>query len=252
MRRPAALALAVVAAALPVLARPAPQTTPVAVSAPFQRVAARGDFDVHVREGQPASVEIVAEPGMAERIAVEVSGGELRISRKDRWSDATTKGTVVRVVLPELRGMSVSGSGDAVAESGTSPRDLDLGVSGSGTLRWKGTAATLRATVSGSGSLDATGDARDVTVSVSGSGDVKLAGKAESMKASISGSGGVDAKGFPVKDAKVSVAGSGDVVVRLAGGTLDANIAGSGDVAWSGEGRVGAVATVGSGRVVRR
>ncbi len=252
MRRPAALVVAAVAAAFPLLAFPAPRTTPVEVTGSFQRVVARGDFDVQVREGSPASVEIVAEPGVADHIAVEVSGGELRISRKDRWTEPGTKGAVVRVVIPELRGMSMSGSGDGTAETGPAPRDLDLGVSGSGSLRWKGTATALRAGVSGSGTLDVSGDARDVVVAVSGSGDVKLAGKAETMKVSVSGSGGVNAKGFAVKDAKVSVAGSGDVSIRLAGGTLDANIAGSGDVEWSGEGKVGAGATPGSGRVVHR
>jgi carbon monoxide dehydrogenase subunit G len=89
-------------------------------------------------------------------------------------------------------------------------------------------------------------------VAVSGSGEVKLAGSGESLKVSVSGSGEVDAKDFAARDASVSIAGSGDVDLRLAGGTLNAQIAGSGDVTWSGEGKVGAVATAGSGRVRRR
>ena len=58
--------------------------------------------------------------------------------------------------------------------------------------------------------------------------------------------------GAVARDASVSIAGSGDVAVRLAGGTLDARIAGSGDVTWSGDGKVGAVSTAGSGRVAPR
>jgi hypothetical protein len=231
MPRPALLAILVAAAALPALALAEPVVTPVPVSGTFDRVASRGDFDVEVREGSPASVEIVAEPGWAERIQVEVKGSELRLSRKKEFDSA--KGVLVNVVTPGFRGLSVSGSGKGSARSGASPRDVTLSVSGSGELAWKGAAAAL-----------------DVTVS--GSGEVTLAGRGESLKVAVSGSGEVKARDFPVRDATVSIAGSGDVELRLAGGTLNAQIAGSGDVTWSGEGKVGAVATAGSGRVRQR
>jgi hypothetical protein len=269
MRRPALFAFTVAAAVLPILALAAPVVTPVPVGGTFTRVESRGDFDVEVREGSPASVEIVAEPGMGERIQAEVTGGELVLTRKRPFDSA--KGVLVKVVVPEFRGLSVGGSGRGTAESGPSPRDVKLGVSGSGSLAWKGVAAALDAGVSGSAGLRAEGPSSSLSVAVSGSGDadvegttgaarvaisgsgdVKLAGRAESLKVSVSGSGGVDAKAFAVKDANVSIAGSGDVELRLDGGTLDAQLAGSGDVIWSGEGKVGSVATAGSGKVRRR
>jgi hypothetical protein len=231
MRRPSLLALAVVAAWLPFLALAAPESTPVPVPGSFDRVALRGDFDVEVREGSPAAIEVVAEPGWAERIEVDLSGSELRLSRKrDRDS---AKGVLVKVTLPSFRALSVAGSGKGTAESGPSPRDVRLSLSGSGDLSWKGVAAAL-------------------DVSLAGSGDVKLAGKGQKLTASLAGSGDIDAKELPVKDASVAIAGSGDVSLRLAGGALEARIAGSGDVEWSGEGTVGAVSTAGSGRVRQR
>ncbi len=250
MRRPSLLAVAIVAAVLPVMAFAGPVPTPVAVGGTFDRVESRGDFDVQVREGTPASVEILAEPGWAERIEVEISGGALRLSRKKGFDSA--RGVLVKVVVPSFRGLSVGGSGKGSAESGALPRDVSLAVSGSGELAWKGTAAALDLAVSGSGELKATGEAGPVKAAISGSGEMKLSGKGESLKAAVSGSGELDAKEFAVKDASVSIAGSGDVDVRLAGGTLNAQIAGSGDVTWSGEGKVGAVATAGSGRVRQR
>ena len=269
MPRPSILAFVVAAAVLPALALAAPVSTPVPLTGTFDRVASRGDFDVEVREGGPASVEVVAPPGWAERIQVEVVGGELRLSRRRDLDSA--KGVVVKVVLPEFRGLSVSGSGKGMAESGAAPRDVALAVSGSGELSWKGAAAALELAVSGSGELRAEGPSTRLSASASGSGDIravgstgaarisisgsaeaKLVGKGESLKVSISGSGSVDAKEFAAKDANVSIAGSGDVDLLLAGGTLDAQIAGSGNVTWHGEGKVGAVATAGSGKVRQR
>jgi hypothetical protein len=272
MPRPSLLAILVAAAVLPALALAGPVSTSVPVPGTFDRVESRGSFDVQVREGSPASVEIVAEPGEAERFQIEVDGGLLRLSRDDEkktWG--SSRDALVKVVLPEFRGFSVRGSGKGTAESGPAPRDVKLGVSGSGSLSWKGVASSLDAAASGSGDLRAegsssklsvavsgsgdasvAGDTGSARVAISGSGDVKLAGKGEQLEVSIAGSGGVHAKDFPVKDASVSIAGSGDVDLRLAGGTVSARIAGSGNVNWWGEGKTGSVNTAGSGRVRQR
>ena len=137
MRRPSLLAVAVVAAALPAMAFAERVSSPVALTGAFDRIASRGDFDVQVREGSPPSVEILAEPGWAERIEVEVSGGELRLSRKKAFDSA--RGVLVKVVVPGFRGLSVGGSGKGSAESGPAPRAVNLAVSGSGDLAWKQT-----------------------------------------------------------------------------------------------------------------
>jgi hypothetical protein len=250
MHRPSIVALTVVAAAFPILALAAPVSTTLPVPGSFERVALRGDFDVEVREGSPASIELLAEPGWEERIQVEVAGDELRLSRKR--DQASARGVLVKVMVPSFRGLSVAGSGKGTASSGPSPREVTLAVSGSGELSWTGTAAALEVAVSGSGTAKAKGDAGPVKVAVSGSGGVTLSGKGQKLSAAVSGSGDVDAKEFPVTDASVAIAGSGDVFLRLAGGTLDARIAGSGDLEWWGEGREGAVSLAGSGRVRRR
>jgi len=250
MRRPSILAIVVVAAALPALALATPVTTPVPVAGVFVTVESRGDFDVQVRERSPALVEVVAEPGWAERIQVEVDGGVLRLSRVNAFDSA--RGVVVKVVLSEFRGLSVAGSGKGSAESGPAPRDVNLAVSGSGGISWKGAAAALHATVSGSGGLRVQAETGPASVSVSGSGSAKLSGKGESLKATVAGSGGVHAAEFAARDASVSVSGSGDIDIRVAGGTLDARIAGSGNVIWSGEAKLGDVEVTGSGRFRKR
>jgi hypothetical protein len=271
MPRPSLLAILVAAAVLPALALAGPVSTSVPVPGTFDRVESRGSFDVQVREGSPASVEIVAEPGEAERFQIEVDGGVLRLSRDDEKTWGSSRDALVKVVLPEFRGLSVRGSGKGTAVSGPAPRDVKLGVSGSGSLSWNGAASSLDAAASGSGGLRAEGPSSKLSVAVSGSGDVsvagetgsarvavsgsgdvKLAGKGERLEVSIAGSGGVHAKDFPVKDASVSITGSGDLDLRLAGGTVSARIAGSGNVNWWGEGKTGSVNTAGSGRVRQR
>jgi hypothetical protein len=245
------------------------------VTGTFSRIRVGGPFDVTVREGSPAAVVVQALPADQEKVNVEVKGDTLVVGSTGRWTwgGEPERGAkpVVTVTLPELRGLDVSGSGDARAETGPAARDLGLSVGGSGSIAWKGVAATLALAVSGSGDVKAEGPSRKldvkvsgsgdvaysgtsgaVTVAVSGSGDVKLAGEAESLDVSTAGSGDVEAGGFAVRDAKVAIAGSGDAALRLAGGGLTTRIAGSGDVVWTGEARSVDAKTSGSGSVTRR
>jgi hypothetical protein len=188
MLRPFAFVIVVAAAALPALALAGPVSTAVPVQRTFDRVDSRGDFDVQVREGSPASVEIVAEPGMADTIRVEVSGSALRLSRKKEFDSA--KAVVVKVVLPEFRGLSVGGSGKGTVESGPVPRDVNLAVSGSGGVH----AAEFAA--------------RDASVSVAGSGDIDIRVAGGTLDARIAGSGNVTWSG-EAKLGDVEVTGSG-------------------------------------------
>jgi hypothetical protein len=266
------LAAAPLATALPLRVRAEDRVSlPRDVPAPFSRVRVAGPFHVTVREGSPAAVVVHAVPSDQEKVKVELKGDALVLGSTERWTWGETPKVAVAVTLPELRGLEVSGSGEARAETGPAARDLALTVGGSGSIAWKGAAAALAIAVSGSGDVQAEGPAQRLEVhlsgsghvgyagksgpakvAISGSGNVNLAGEGESLEASTSGSGDVEAKDFAVRDAKVSIAGSGDASLRLTGGGLTARIAGSGDVVWTGEAKGVDARTSGSGRVSRR
>ncbi len=237
---------------------------PRTVEGSFDRVVARGPFQVEIREGAPAAVVVLAEPASQALVRTEVMDGALLIEPVKREHGL---GNVrVSVTVPSLAGVELAGSGNATVESGPRPRDMSLAVRGSGNLSWtgaaqrlaaavngsgnlrvEGSASSLRAAVSGSGGLVYAGKASSTTIALAGSGDATLTGGGDSLEVSTAGSGSVDAKGFAVRDANVSTAGSGDVAVRIAGGTITASLVGSGDVDWTGEGKVGEVQVHGSG-----
>jgi len=240
-----------------------PQTR--AVEAAFTRVVARGPFDVEIRGGAAASVVVFAAPGRHELVRTLVKDGSLVIEPASR--EQAREDVRVSVTLPSLEGIELAGSGSVRAEAGPEPRDVGLALRGSGSLAWSGAtrslsaevdgsgnlrvdgpAPSLHAAVSGSGNLAYRGTAKSVTLAVAGSGDARLDGRGDSLKVATTGSGRVDARGFAARDVEISTAGSGDVAVRVAGGSVTATLVGSGDVEWSGEGRVGGVQVLGSGR----
>jgi hypothetical protein len=197
----------------------------------FERVAVRGEIDVHATVGPAWSVAVTIDSNLHEHVVTRVKDATLYVETA-RGVDLHYRGDAyVTVTLPELRALGTNGSADAVVEGGRG--DLELATSGSGDIRWRGEAARLE-------------------VSTSGSGEVTLSGKAESFVARTSGSGDVRARELTVRDAEVRTSGSADVDLTLTGGVLKAWTSGSGDVTWYGDAEVSEKHEAGSGEVRRR
>ena len=197
----------------------------------FDAVQTGGSLDARITVGPAPSVSVTIDENLQAQVKLRLKGSTLVIEQEGNMSyrgDA-----YVTITVPTLRAAGTAGSGDATIE-GSSGGDLELSTSGSGDLRWNGTAKRL-------------------AVSTSGSGDALLAGKAESLDASTSGSG--DLKGAELTvagDVNVSTSGSGDVEIRMTGGALRASTSGSGDVVYRGEARSVNARTSGSGEVRKR
>jgi hypothetical protein len=180
--------------------------------ATFSEISLKVDAKLYLKQGDEQSVKIVAKESVLEKLITEVKGRKLTI----RFPNTTmlqnfNPGKIeIYVTVPEINVLTVSGSGDLVAEE-LSSRILELSVSGSADIVIKdgGVADELSSTISGSGSVKAEGfEAKDVSVRISGSGSCFITSNG-SIKARISGSGSVNYKGNPSIDS--SVAGSGKV-----------------------------------------
>lgn len=198
---------------------------------PFSSVTLALPAEVYLSQGDQQSVEIVADKGVYERIETVVRGGNLAI-KTENFNWGRMGDIEVRITVPEIRQLQVTGSGNIIAQTPFTAEGIDLDVSGSGSIKI--------------GDLQAT----DVSVVITGSGDVELEGKGpgSDMKAVITGSGDLEALSFTAEKADMHITGSGSARVHVTG-ELQTSITGSGDVYYSGNPRVNANAT-GSGRTV--
>jgi len=209
-----------------------------------------GSPKVILRQGSPQKVELEGDPADLARIETVVSSGQLRIGVKNTnnrnnsdsdggildkligSSDNYRMGPVtVYVTMPEIKALSVSGSGSIKAAEAIKANDLDLAVSGSGSLNL---AQVQSAAISSA---------------ISGSGSITIMGAAPRHDIRISGSGNVQSADLRAQDSKVSISGSGNCRVN-ATKTLDARIAGSGNIYVSGNPQINS-SVAGSGRVHR-
>lgn len=224
----------------------------------FTKVAFRMPGKLYLKQGSTNSVVLEGYPETLKKVETTVEGGKLVIGfENERWFNWRSwnddERIVAYVTIKEVEGLSVSGSGDLIAETKIQSGNLDLSVSGSGNLTADIEAADVEATVSGSGDLNLKGKMKGLdsnisgsgkinfdgailgyaTVGISGSGRFNASGSADEIKTNISGSGRINAERLIVNRCNVRISGSGDVTINVKQ-TLDANVSGSGTVTYTG------------------
>lgn len=198
----------------------------------FSKIALRISAKVHVEIGDKQSVEIVAKPSTLDDIITEVKDRTLNIKFPNnyRFNKFDPGKIEIFITVPEVDGLTVSGSGDIIVEK-LKTRILDLTVSGSGDIN-----------------IDNLSVER-INTAISGSGGINIdaGGVADEFSASISGSGNVKAGGFEANDVTVKISGSGNCSIS-SNGSVKARIAGSGNVYYGGNPSIDS-SVAGSGKV---
>jgi hypothetical protein len=215
----------------------------------FQKVAASGSETIIITTGKAESVVATGPQDRLDRLDIRVEDNTLRIGhKKGNWNNWSDDEVTIRVTLPALHGLRLSGSGDATADAGTGP-NFGLSVSGSGNVG-VGRIASPAVAVSVAGSGDANianVETQAMAIKTSGSGDVTAAGTCGTATISVSGSSVIDAARLKCTDATIGISGSGDVKLA-ATGSVAVRISGSGDVVVTGGARC-QVKSSGSGDV---
>ncbi|MBN2520681.1 MAG: DUF2807 domain-containing protein, partial [Bacteroidales bacterium] len=139
--------------------------------------------NVYLKQGSPQEVVLEGDEDDLKNIITMVDGGILKI-KVDDWMERINNRVNIYITIPEINDLSVSGSGDVIAEDKISTDDIELKVSGSGKIKIE----TL--------------NARSINTKISGSGDVYLGGgnMAQEHNLKISGSGNLDAQNLSVNN----------------------------------------------------
>jgi len=226
---------------------------------------------LYLKQGSPQRVELEGDRDVLEEVETDVDGGRLKIGNEGKWFNwnGGNKKITVYITVPDIEAVSVSGSGDIIGETKIRTNDLDLNVSGSGSLSLDIEArGDVEARVSGSGKMDVKGHCEsfegDVSGSgkvnisatidetadfgISGSGKIQASGRAEFFKANLSGSGRVLAADLEVDRCEIKISGSGGVEINVKD-ELDATISGSGSVGYRGNPKKVNSNASGSGKV---
>ena len=202
----------------------------------FSNISSKCMCDVYFVQGNTTSVIIKGNKELVESTTTKVNNGTLEINCDKNFSwhfNMTTVKLEVYITSPNISKVSLSGSGNFVANSAINAGALSFGITGSGDISLG----------------DVKCDAFDTYVS--GSGDVRIKNiTCQQASYKISGSGDMAIGQNYVKNTLVKISGSGDI--RIKGnncGTISGNVSGSGDINLSGSFTSKHIKTSGSGDV---
>jgi hypothetical protein len=187
---------------------------------------------VTIKQGNKEGVIIESDDNFLPLIETVVERGQLRIRPTEKNISFKGRSMKLNITIDaiNIESLSVSGSGDIVADELNSPK--------------------LRTSIAGSGEVNIKSLTSDsVKVSIAGSGDLNLGGTANELEGSIAGSGSIKADRLKAKNVVVKVAGAGEATI-WATDTMKLSIAGSGDVKYWGEAKV-TQSVAGSGSIKR-
>lgn len=189
--------------------------------------------DVYLTQSSTQSFRIEASDKLIELIETEVKNGRLII----KWTKNNVRNNEkikIYISMEDIENLTISGSGDIIADGKIKTDKLELTISGSGDMSFSNL------------------EANDIKSRISGSADISISGTqtVNNFSVAISGSGDVRAAKLPVKNASIKISGSGNCKLNVSE-QLDATISGSGDIYYSGRPKInGRVAGSGSIRSV--
>lgn len=176
----------------------------------FDQVDLSGFGTVNIHAGDRPTIRVTTDDNLLTHVNTYVENGKLKI--KPRSLINPKSGLKVDVTVPNLVAARVSGAGDLnINDLGS--EQLDLSVSGAGTINANGYVNNLSATISGAGEADLRElYAENVMIIVSGAGDASL-NASESITARISGAGDIVCYGNPIH-VDQHISGVGDFRIR--------------------------------------
>ncbi len=202
--------------------------TEIRATPAFNSIDLRVQAKVIITQDPVPGVEVRTYNNLQPEIFTYVNGSTLIIDA-DRCIRNRPDEILVYVWAPDFTRLRLSGSGIIESANVLLVPDIDLGVSGSGTI-------------------DVALNTAMAYSRISGSGQILIEGKAYEHNIEISGSGAVLSFPFYTERANVSVSGSGNAEIRVFD-RLAVNISGSGTVRYKGHPSINSTIS-GSGKLI--
>ncbi len=218
----------------------------------FSGIDLRTDAKVYFSQDSLYHIDISGQENVLDAIEFNVKENTLIIKERFPSVFITKEPVTIHISGPNLTNLEVSGSGGIDLTSHALVNQLNLTVSGSGSIHTKRVQAqSLTIDISGSGKIHMQeANADNMAASISGSGDIELeSGTAKTLSCDINGSGKFDARNLPTLHVTTKTSGSGKTYVHFKE-TLYVNISGSGDVYYYGEGSITKTIS-GSGKLIK-
>jgi Putative auto-transporter adhesin, head GIN domain len=186
--------------------------------------------DVYIKQSASFKVTIEGQKNILDLLKTDLKGDLLKIHFEKGYKITSNRKMKIYIEAPSFEKLTMSGSGNVVAQNKLSGSKINIGISGSGNFELDNIKfGNVEFLISGSGNINVTGETDKVNFQVSGSGDIKASDlKAQSVECHVSGSGNINCN--VSKSLNALVSGSGDIRYKGKPETIKTKVSGSGDI----------------------
>lgn len=206
-------------------------------------------FKMEVTPADTYSISISASEYLFDYIDVSKTGHKLIIGM-DVLVIRSYRSPRVKITMPELRGLYISGASEGNVKGFKSPHDMDCEVSGASKLDMDIETGSFECEISGASEVTGYLEAASCDISLSGASQIELEGSGGNIKIDASGASQVDMADFSVNNADVNFSGASEGSLDI-NGRLDAALSGLSTLEFSGNPTLGELELSGGSEIER-
>ena len=194
-------------------------------------------FTVEITPADTYSIVIHAGENDFDHIKVTKKGNKLEIGM-DTLFFHFLRSPSVKITMPELTGLHLSGATEGNVTGFKSSDDFDLTMSGASELNMELETGDFEGELSGASELSGTLVATSCDFTLSGASEMELTGSGGDIKIDASGSSQADLENFSVNNAEIDFSGASDSTLNISG-RLDASLSGASVLEYYGSPTLG-------------
>lgn len=180
--------------------------------AAFEELSINGAFDVYIKQGEIADLEVETDDNLQKNIIILNESGKLSVSTDGSVRGATTMKLYVTVT--NLKELDLDGAVDVIGKNEMKLDDLHIDADGAVEIE-----------------LNLSLDKLEMTCD--GASEVKLVGKCNNAAIRIDGAGELQATDFEIEDLDIEIDGAGSAKVSVRD-NLKAEVDGAGSILYKG------------------
>lgn len=229
---------------------PGPTTTREYNFTDFTSIEIGHAFKMEVTPADTYSISISASEDIFDYIDVSKTGNKLQIDM-DNVIFRSYRSPRVKITMPELRGLYISGASEGNVKGFKSSQDMDCTISGASDLDLDIETGNFECEISGASEVSGYLKATSCDISLSGASKIELDGSGGNIKIEASGASQADLGYFPVNDADINFSGASDGTLDI-NGRLDVKLSGLSTLEFSGNPTLGDLDISGESELERR
>lgn len=193
----------------------------------YSEIKLMDSYDVECYNDTTYDIEVLGESNLLPYVSTEIYSDELQIKDFPNTCLRENSPISLKTYSPEMNAVTISGSGNIGLDAFTG-NNLDLKISGSGSIAGTFYYNKIKGIISGSGDIEFDGDTDYGTYEINGSGSIYADNcKHKYVTIDISGSG--DVYVYCTHNLNVKISGSGSVYYT-GNPQITSNISGSGSI----------------------